>query len=117
MEKPAKKKLNKTPPTSLKKTPSKKPHKTSDSAKISPKSKTVPKPKGSSGTTVKPKKDRVTAPTQAESQHKYYEDLGSRIAEKAYELYVQRGEEHGHDFEDWLEAERQILPKEMFERS
>lgn len=116
MEKPAKN-LKKTSTTSLKKTPSKKSQKTSDSAKISPKSKTVPKPKGSSGTTVKPKKDRVVAPTQAESQHKYYEGLGSRIAEKAYELYVQRGQEHGHDLEDWLEAERQILPRAIIKRS
>lgn len=31
------------------------------------------------------------------------------IAQRAYELYVQRGHVHGHDLEDWLEAERQIL--------
>jgi hypothetical protein len=116
MEKPVKK-LKKTPTTSLKKTLSKKPKKTSDAGKIPQKAKAAPKQKVSSGKTVKPKKDRVTAPTQAESQHKYYEDLGSRIAEKAYELYVQRGQDHGHDLEDWLEAERQILPKEMFKRS
>jgi len=67
--------------------------------------------------TIKPKKDRVTTPTRAESQHRYFEVLGSRIAERAYELYLQRGHEHGHDMEDWLEAERQILPKEMFEKS
>ena len=116
MEKPSKK-LKKTPTKSLKKTPSTKPKKTSDAGKIPPKSKSAPRRKVSSGKTVKPKKDRVSAPTQAESQHRYYEDLGSRIADRAYELYVQRGQEHGHDFEDWLEAERQILPKEMLERS
>jgi hypothetical protein len=33
----------------------------------------------------------------------------SRIAQRAYNLYEQRGCIHGHDFEDWLEAERQIL--------
>lgn len=32
-----------------------------------------------------------------------------RIAQRAYNLYEQRGCIHGHDFEDWLEAERQIL--------
>ena len=32
-----------------------------------------------------------------------------RIAQRAYELYAQRGHAHGHDREDWLEAERQIL--------
>jgi hypothetical protein len=31
------------------------------------------------------------------------------IAQRAYELYEQRGHTHGHDLEDWLEAERQIL--------
>jgi len=116
MEKPPKK-LKKTPTKSLKKAPSTKPKKTSDAGKIPPKSKSAPRRKVSSGKTVKPKKDRVSAPTQAESQHRYYEDLGSRLAERAYELYVRRGYEDGHDLEDWLEAERQILPKEMFERS
>jgi hypothetical protein len=116
MEKPPKK-LKKTPTKSLKKAPSTKPKKTSDAGKIPPKSKSAPRRKVSSGKTVKPKKDRVSAPTQAEAQHRYYEDLGSRLADRAYELYVQRGQEHGHDLEDWLEAERQILPKEMFERS
>jgi len=97
--------------------PAKKPKMTSAADKLPPKSKGAPRQKGSSGKTIKPPKDRVTAPIQAESQHRYYEDLGSRIAERAYELYVQRGQEHGHDIEDWLEAERQILPKEINERS
>ena len=116
MGKPAKK-LKKTPTKSLKKTPSKKPKKTSDAGKSTQKPKAVPRRKVSSGKTINPQKDRVTAPTRAESQRRYFEVLGSRIGEKAYELYVQRGREHGHDIEDWLEAERQILPKEMFERS
>jgi DUF2934 family protein len=32
------------------------------------------------------------------------------IARQAYELFVQRGGEHGHDWEDWLTAERELLP-------
>ena len=36
-------------------------------------------------------------------------DVSARIARRAYELYEQRGRQSGHDFEDWLEAERQIL--------
>jgi hypothetical protein len=105
------------PPKNLKKTPSKKPKKTSDTGKTTPKSKAAPRRKVASGKTIKPKKNSVNAPTGAESQHRYFEDLGSRLAKRAYELYVQRGKEDGHDIEDWLEAERQILPKEMFERS
>ena len=31
------------------------------------------------------------------------------IAHRAYTLYEQRGCIHGHDLEDWFEAERQIL--------
>ncbi len=108
MERPAK---------SLKKAPAKKPKKPADGGKMTQKPKAAPRRKVSSGTTIKPKKDRVTAPTRAESQHRYFEVLGSRIADRAYELYVQRGQEHGHDIEDWLEAERQILPKEICERS
>jgi len=35
--------------------------------------------------------------------------LYERTAQRAYELYLQRGEAHGYDVEDWLEAERQIV--------
>lgn len=40
-----------------------------------------------------------------------FQDDGRRhemIARKAYELYERRGGAPGHEFEDWLEAERQI---------
>jgi len=30
------------------------------------------------------------------------------IARRAYELYEQRGGEHGHDCDDWLQAEREL---------
>ncbi len=116
MERPAKSR-KKVPAKSLKKAPAKKPKKTADGGKITQKPKAAPRRKVSSGTTIKPKKDRVTAPTRAESQHRYFEVLGSQIADRAYELYVQRGQEHGNDIEDWLEAERQILRKEISERS
>ena len=33
---------------------------------------------------------------------------GDDIAARAYELYQSRGGEHGRDWEDWLEAERQL---------
>ena len=33
-------------------------------------------------------------------------DLNQKIAQKAYDLYVARGCESGHDVEDWLQAER-----------
>jgi hypothetical protein len=31
------------------------------------------------------------------------------IAEVAHRLFVARGGSHGHDLDDWLEAERQVL--------
>lgn len=34
----------------------------------------------------------------------YYEEISSR----AYELYVERGREEGHDLEDWLQAEMEV---------
>ena len=108
MERPAK---------SRKKVPAKKPKKTADGGKTTQKPKAAPRRKVSSGKTINPKQDRVTAPLRAESQQRYFEVLGSRIADRAYKLYVQRGQEHGHDIEDWLEAERQILPKEISKRS
>ena len=30
------------------------------------------------------------------------------VARRAYELYLARGCEHGHDSEDWLQAEREL---------
>ena len=32
----------------------------------------------------------------------------SDIARRAYELYLARGYEHGHDLDDWLQAERDL---------
>ena len=32
------------------------------------------------------------------------------IARRAYDLYLARGREPGHDVEDWLQAEQQLRP-------
>jgi hypothetical protein len=32
----------------------------------------------------------------------------TQIEERAYELFLERGCEHGRDIEDWLEAEREL---------
>jgi|RhiMethySRZTD1v2_1073278.scaffolds.fasta_scaffold762418_2 DUF2934 family protein len=34
--------------------------------------------------------------------------LDQAIAELAHRLYIERGGAHGHDVEDWLEAERRL---------
>jgi hypothetical protein len=35
--------------------------------------------------------------------------MWERIARKAYDLWEQRGRRTGHDFEDWLDAETQVM--------
>ena len=37
------------------------------------------------------------------------DDLYARIAALAYSFYERRGHEHGHDVEDWIQAEKTIL--------
>ena len=32
-----------------------------------------------------------------------------KIAARAYELFLQRNGAHGHDWDDWLSAERQLF--------
>ena len=34
--------------------------------------------------------------------------LQERIRERAHQIYLQRGPEHGTEVDDWLQAERQI---------
>lgn len=36
-------------------------------------------------------------------------ELQACIAKRAYELYEQRGCQHGYDMEDWLQAAREVL--------
>ena len=36
------------------------------------------------------------------------EPTHDQIASRAFEIYVSRGAEHGHDVGDWFEAERQL---------
>jgi len=36
-------------------------------------------------------------------------DVLQQIARRAYELYVWRGREDGHDLDDWLQAEAEIV--------
>ena len=33
------------------------------------------------------------------------------IRQRAYELYEERGFEHGHDMDDWLQAEAEVMSK------
>ena len=47
---------------------------------------------------VQPQSDSSTPPAPTFEQ----------ISEAAYHRYLQRGGQHGHDFDDWLDAERRL---------
>lgn len=51
---------------------------------------------------------RELEPDAASDPSKTNEADCERIAAKAYELYLKRGQSGGHDIKDWLEAERQV---------
>jgi len=38
-------------------------------------------------------------------------ELRRRIRARAFELYVQRGREEGHELDDWLQAEEELTIK------
>lgn len=40
-------------------------------------------------------------------------NLHNKIARVAYEIYVQRGYDQGHDLSHWLEAERIVLSNQV----
>jgi hypothetical protein len=42
------------------------------------------------------------------SQEPTSESLHSRIQERAFRLFQERGGQHGRDMQDWVEAERQV---------
>ena len=46
----------------------------------------------------------VTVPSSSDVWAPSYEE----IAEAAYQRYLSRGGEHGQDWDDWLEAEREL---------
>lgn len=51
-----------------------------------------------------PKKQAATVSSETN-------DLESQIRQRAHELYEARGQEEGHDLEDWLRAEEEITQK------
>ena len=46
--------------------------------------------------------------TPRQSRKVSREDARELIGKKAYELFEKRGREHGHDLDDWLEAEKLV---------
>jgi hypothetical protein len=46
--------------------------------------------------------------TKTPTQNKIRTELKQAIRLRAYELFEQRGKEHGHDLDDWLQAEAEL---------
>jgi hypothetical protein len=62
-------------------------------------------------TTTETKTDRpisYTQPVAPRTNGKGEGPSQEQIAKRAYELFEARGGEHGHDVEDWLQAEREL---------
>ncbi len=58
---------------------------------------------------------RVTSvnPDPANSGTKTNGDLEAAIRNRAYQLYEERGRMDGMDYEDWLQAEREVLAQQQ----
>ncbi len=54
-------------------------------------------------------KHKTVKKPSLDGNHQHDEEFYARVARKAYELFDQRGGEHGHDVDDWLEAERLVV--------
>lgn len=69
--------------------------------------------RGSSRRVRKTESGAITRDVAAESAAIYPDTFDTppspeEIATEAYNIYCERGYEHGHDVEDWLEAERRL---------
>jgi HSP20 family molecular chaperone IbpA len=62
--------------------------------------------------TFQPKVDRLATlmqPCDPEAVHWDMQQIQLAIARRAYELFEMRNREHGHDWEDWFQAESELL--------
>ena len=62
-----------------------------------------PRATSSDGADNKPR-DRV----DEESEQPNQTTAEQEIRDRAYEIYLQRGAQHGSDWDDWLQAEREL---------
>ncbi len=46
--------------------------------------------------------------TMKKTNHTNQKLDAAQVAQRAYEMYLQRGGTHGHDLEDWLAAEQEL---------
>ena len=62
----------------------------------------MPKPRTRKTATVVP----IESPSARGAQS--YTISDGEIARRAFEIFCERGFQHGHDIEDWLQAEREL---------
>jgi hypothetical protein len=58
------------------------------------------------------KKSKVLNQDRARNEGHTQIELASEIRRRAYKLYEERGRADGHAFEDWVQAEAEILRPE-----
>jgi hypothetical protein len=58
----------------------------------------------------KPRKSATVLPIESQTSRaaRPYKIAESEIARRAFEIYCQRGAQHGRDMDDWLQAEREL---------
>jgi len=72
---------------------------------------TIVKSKPATSTTTAPKISRARkSDTTADGNTMM--TMRTQIAQRAYELYIARGYQHGHDVEDWLRAEAELTQRQ-----
>ena len=49
-----------------------------------------------------------TTKRRRRSEHRSLPPSPDEVAKRAYYIYVSRGEAHGRDLDDWLQAEQQL---------
>ncbi len=59
-------------------------------------------------TTKRPSRRPSSSASNDEMQHASFEPSREEIAQRAFELFLARGGEHGRHEEDWLRAEREV---------
>ena len=53
----------------------------------------------------------ITAVPPVSSEMAHSQLFEQQVRARAYQLYEQRGKTEGHEMEDWLQAEAELLPQ------
>ena len=68
----------------------------------------APPPQTSAGLDGSPVHEPIAVASDTNAEPADFEPTYDQIAEAAYHRYLQRGGQHGSDFDDWVEAERSL---------